>query len=416
MNKGYIFAVVCALMALCGGYASAKSSKWGDNIQWELVEDTLKIRGFGAIQDMEMYKPKAWRKPEVWKQVKVIEMLPGITEIGADCFYNLEDADKTNPNAVTVFFPYGLKSIGGNAFKNLNLNPIDLPSCIEKISFGAFAYPDNKDCEPWETLFIPASIKKISDVSPVFGGRIVSNLVFLGPTSIGQNLITSIRDLRSIDFDNQAVSIGGKTFGSYDSIRSIRNFRNVQGLPYDLKNKFVFNRAPKEIEIDGYTYRLNYSDMSALLMEAPSEGDIDILNQVSDEGEIYSVTDIRDGLFKGNTSITSIVFPADMRVIGEKMCQGCTALSHVELPANLIRIKEFAFEGCTALETIDIPSGTKILEDACFSGCTALRYVHLPDSIRKIGEYCFDNCPQLKSIDVPEGVEFGHDWYRNRYN
>lgn len=111
--------------------------------------------------------------------------------------------------------------------------------------------------------------------------------------------------------------------------------------------------------------------------------------EVEDDKE-YVLVAIEDGVFSGNTDITSVVIPDTVTSIGSGAFQGCTALKSVTLPASLEEIKDFTFNGCSSLEEINIPEGV-----------TAI-------GLYAFGEY-FDQTPWYKnlpatSVIVGDGV------------
>ena len=79
--------------------------------------------------------------------------------------------------------------------------------------------------------------------------------------------------------------------------------------------------------------------------------------------------------FKGNTSITEIVFEGTVS----------------EIPSH-------AFEDCTGLKSIVIPEGTTKIGNGVFEGCTNLRQVTIPTSVREIGEGVFKGCAALEEL------------------
>ncbi|MBO4572739.1 MAG: leucine-rich repeat protein [Clostridia bacterium] len=87
-----------------------------------------------------------------------------------------------------------------------------------------------------------------------------------------------------------------------------------------------------------------------------------------------SVTNVSAGAFKGNTSLTSLVFEGTGTAvtIGDNAFYGCTALETVTLPEGLTTIGAFAFKNCTALTAVNIPSTVTTISKGAFFGCSAL--------------------------------------------
>ena len=62
-----------------------------------------------------------------------------------------------------------------------------------------------------------------------------------------------------------------------------------------------------------------------------------------------TVTALKDGLLKENTTITELELPAGLKAIPASLCEGCTALTKVTAPNTVETIGAAAFKGCTSL-------------------------------------------------------------------
>lgn len=140
------------------------------------------------------------------------------------------------------------------------------------------------------------------------------------------------------------------------------------------------------------------------------------------------VTLIKDGAFKGNTTMTEIHMPSVRKIgndvfrdainlqiidadnleeIGTSAFRGCTSLIDVKLN-NIHELGEAAFRGCQSLECIELEKVWKIGAFA-FYECTNLKNIYAPGT-QFIEESAFHNCINLKNIDFPEvsvGVDEG---------
>ena len=68
-----------------------------------------------------------------------------------------------------------------------------------------------------------------------------------------------------------------------------------------------------------------------------------------------SVSVVGNGAFQGCSSMTGVVYKADLDTIYAQTFYDCSSLSSVVLPENLKTIEKFAFGNCTSLERLDIP-------------------------------------------------------------
>ena len=81
----------------------------------------------------------------------------------------------------------------------------------------------------------------------------------------------------------------------------------------------------------------------------------------------HMVTEIGEGAFMGNLTVTSVTLPVGVKVI-----------------------RESAFEGCANLREVHLPSMLETIEDRVFAGCDSLKTLFLPDSVSELGDECFE--------------------------
>jgi hypothetical protein len=77
-------------------------------------------------------------------------------------------------------------------------------------------------------------------------------------------------------------------------------------------------------------------------------------------------------------------------------------------PESLEIIGEAAFYGLT-MTSIVIPDGVKVIGRYAFGDCKKLISVKIPDSIEKIEEYAFRFCSELTEVDIP-AKNINHSW------
>ncbi len=176
------------------------------------------------------------------------------------------------------------------------------------------------------------------------------------------------------------------------------------------------------------------------------------------DGEI---TSIGEYAFWDRTSLTSIIIPESVTVIGESAFKYCS-IQDVTLPENLERIRSDAFEYCRNLTSITIPPSVVSIGSAAFASCdnltafygkyasednrcliydglaaygkiylvafapkditeyaipeevtiineyafadTELEYVIIPDGVKTIELHAFSRCRNLKSVVIGRGV------------
>ena len=149
----------------------------------------------------------------------------------------------------------------------------------------------------------------------------------------------------------------------------------VTGTPVqcDSKGAFPITSISTAIKQTTYTdsrgviYQLNENDNTAIInSQTGISGDIVIPQQVTANGEQYTVTRI-----------------------GEDAFGKCSNLKSIVIPDSVTRIGQYAFYGCTNLENVTLPNNLTAIEDRTFSGCSSLKSIILPGNIKDIGYNAF---------------------------
>ena len=189
-------------------------------------------------------------------------------------------------------------------------------------------------------------------------------------------------------------------------------------------------------ELLSYTSPSGIATVSQIVeADSNSLGDLQIEPSVTNtyNDRTFLVTSIAEGLFKGNTSLTSITIPNTITSIPANTFSNCTALtaviftptssvtsignnafsgcgsltSSITIPSGVTSIGEYAFSGCSAVTSITIPSSVTSIGDYAFFECLLLKSVNFTptSSVTSIGQYAFSNCSSLTSITIPSSVE-----------
>lgn len=129
------------------------------------------------------------------------------------------------------------------------------------------------------------------------------------------------------------------------------------------------------------------------------------------------VTEIGQGAFSG-TSLSQVLIPSTVTIIGNCAFSGCTALidfslpmsvttigasaftndiqlNKIMLPNSLTSIGDYALSGCKNFSSINIPSGITIIPTGCFYDCDGMTDIYLLENVRLIKSYAFGNCNGL---------------------
>lgn len=146
-----------------------------------------------------------------------------------------------------------------------------------------------------------------------------------------------------------------------------------------------------------------------------------------EEVNLENVEQFYNGVFKGCTSLKSIILPEGMNVgtgfsrnpnkLQHSMFNGCSSLEHVGIPSNIIGIGYACFSGCSNLimdelpESITeigpgyLPSGGYSDSGYVFSNCRNITFSKLPDSLTSMtGPGNFSGCTKITISTLPDSI------------
>lgn len=170
-------------------------------------------------------------------------------------------------------------------------------------------------------------------------------------------------------------------------------------MPYDLNNLL-------------YEYNMvSGSDGSYVIItkHIVSQSDVKIPDTIYD----VPVREIAESAFANDTTVKSVTFGSNVKLIGANSFGGCTGLKSINfsVSASDIQIGEYAFTGCTALESVAIPENVTSVGRGAFYGCESLKDVTVSDSLSDIGGRVFAETSWLRAkskenefVTVGDGV------------
>ncbi|MDE5583632.1 MAG: leucine-rich repeat protein [Ruminococcus sp.] len=115
-------------------------------------------------------------------------------------------------------------------------------------------------------------------------------------------------------------------------------------------------------------------------------------------------------VFKGNTSMSTLVFGENTIQADQECFRNCTALDSITFNKVLDSLGGCAFQGCVALKSITGLPNTlhdwtpedktegRGFAGGVFQGCTSLVSADLPASLTRIPQNCFSGCLSLKTV------------------
>ena len=333
----------------------------------------------------------------------------GVTTIGANAFrlsgYKYAIDAEPEPK-LTVILPQSLTKIEAGAFRHTWIGSLQIPANVSEIEEGALenaihltikVSPDNEYFEVCNNLLIDKRSKKvlyamsnkveipngIMEIADHALGHLQSKRIVIpeGVTRIGKDNLNLNKALK-ISLPSTLKDITRSSFWGFF------------GVPHTIEVPTGMGKEFKEKLYDSGDY-----DISSYIQEKKNS----IIYDSSDELRISADGKTVLGVY--DNTITAIVIPYGIEVIGESAFSGCKLLRKVDLPQTVKQIKRWAFHGCKYLRSINLPLGLKRIESHTFYGCKFLENIEIPYGVKKIEDRAFDGCESLKSIKIPGSIK-----------
>ena len=113
-----------------------------------------------------------------------------------------------------------------------------------------------------------------------------------------------------------------------------------------------------------------------------------------------TVTGIGNDAFFSKASLTSVVIPDSVIIIGIEAFYWCTGLSSVKIGNSVTEIGHHAFLNCDGLTSVTIPDSVATIEYNAFYDCSNLSTIMIGSNVSSIGISAFGNCANLTAISV----------------
>ena len=350
------------------------------------------------------------------ESLKEIEISNGVTTIGNYAFaYNEKLKEIIIPDSVT--------DVGDGAFaKCIELESIKISEELSQINQDTFL-----NCKMLKSITIPGNVKSIGYRAFNSCNKLVEVELFDGVEEIGKEAFEFCKSLNHIDIPSSVREIGedafygcaeleiamllsdnikldASIFNKCDKLAIIRIMKNT-----DYGNTLREYYGDKVVEIDedvyyfdNCKYKLNDSDLTAILMECQNKEikKVYIPESIRKNGKTYKVVRIFKEAFSENIELQSITLPNSIKKIDLYAFKGCKKLTVIDIPESVTEVGYRAFINCSALTSINIPNGVTTLGEYTFDGCSMLTSVKINAKELKIEDGVFDNCPNLTKFII----------------
>lgn len=239
-------------------------------------------------------------------------------------------------------------SIGNGAFKNTDIEKVQLPEGLEEIKSKAFY-----NCTSITKIEIPKTVTAIR--GEAFAKCKSLRMVYLneGLKEIRGGAFKECKALFKIDLPNSLEYLGGSAFSHCSYMSKIT--------------------IPEKVtEINGQTFEYCTSLTTVDMHD--------------------NITSIHGEVFVNCTLLKDVVLPSKIKEIKGNTFENCKSLKSINIPEGVTRIGGHAFYGCKMLSSVTVPSTVKEIGSSAFRNCTLLKTIRVPKDAY-INERAFKGSP-----------------------
>lgn len=364
----------------------------GDNVTWSYYENgTLIIEGTGPMYDIDSIYSRPW--PYSLGQVIIRD---GVTHIGANAFNQV--------NLRRLYLPTSLTSIGAGAFASSNLANLVIPNGVVSVGNSAFAY-----CNYLQTVVIPDSVTNLGTSMFMHCPKLTEVTLSDSLTIIPENTFYECAKLSQVDIPEGVLTVDIYAFYKCTALSDLSlpstlkhlNSRSLQ----DTESLMSIN-LPDGLQFIGERTFCNSGLESVYIPDSVTTLREAALSNCENLTSVHlpsGITVIKDSMFFGDSSLVDVVIPESVTTIEYWAFNQCTALTSIVIPDSVTTLAWGAFSGCKKLSNVRLSENLDVIEEDVFYNC-GFTSIDLPDSIQRIGPSAFEQCINLKTIEISESV------------
>ena len=304
-----------------------------------------------------------------------------VTEIGMRAFYHCASME-------FIEIPSGVTAIGLCAFENCTaLSAVLFAQDATLASIGECAV---YGCTTLENIVIPSSIRSL-DYGVFYGCENLMTIRYLGTKEEWQAVEVSAYWSEELP--------ATVVFSALDGILPLPEVKSFVLMAYDeVKGYYVIRGLNlPEGESESATGRDQENVFEGGCLELPAYCHGIPIGEIAEEA------------FYDCDTITGVIIPSTVQVIGDRAFSECDALGTVTFAddSTLRDIGGDAFLGCDALARFDVPATVTEIGNGAFARCANLTTVTFGEGIRleTLSVDLFNASPVLSDITIPEGVK-----------
>ena len=344
--------------------------------------------------------------------IKEIRFGEGIVELGESAFAY------TGATVSEIKLPEGLVRIDYGAFSSMNIGKLYIPSTLESIGNYTFSRANHDTTAAIEEVHI-------GDLETWFeirfgdendGGNSNGSA---NPLSVGAALFVDGELITELVIPESVTEIGARALMGYQYVTSVMLH---SGVAYIGDGAFYRCGALERVYADSLEHwmRLEFSSFEANPLINGSDLYVG--------GEIFTtfvipedMTEVIGNTFAGCTSLTDIVFHANVKEIGDMFyqCQNIKNIYLTDLAAwcgidsyKIPRSEEgvdFYLDGELIVDLV-IPEKVTSIKGTAFSGCKSIKSVYIHERVTYINENVFYECVNLERVELEKTTDWWTSW------
>lgn len=324
--------------------------------------------------------------------LKEINLPEGLEYVGGSCFVNCREL-------TSITIPQNIKSIGIKTFSSAGLTSVSLPEGLTSIGDHAFF-----GCK-LQRIVLPSTVKSIGNYA--FDNNVINTVICRAttpPAIEDYTFYTQTYRSANLFVPNESIeryqaSPGWNKFKSYYQINEDR-YAKVGDLWYELTQDFEAYVVPAR-ENEKYTFSR-----------------VSIPDKINYLGMDYTVTEIKDDVFRGLAELTACTGGSNLRKIGMHAFDGCTNLTSSPIGNAVEEIGDYAFFNTNLGSRSSFPANLKRIGNYAFAGNKKLtyykglkeeNYLPFPVSLISIGDGAFEGCETLNLLEIGSEIQLGEN-------